>query len=64
MAPRAVGGSDRPVAGLGGSLQSEIALLKHFEELARLVTQDAVAKRVVCGPDPEKVVQQVLPAPG
>lgn len=35
-----------------GDLKWELPLPKHFEEAARLVTEDTVAENVVCGPDP------------
>ena len=31
----------------------------HFEQLATMVTEDAVAESVVCGPDPEKHLEQI-----
>jgi hypothetical protein len=34
------------------SLSWELALPKHFEAVAELVTEEAVAKEIVCGPDP------------
>jgi coenzyme F420-dependent glucose-6-phosphate dehydrogenase len=42
-----------PNAALPGDLAQELALPRHFEQAARLVTEDHVAEQVVCGPDPE-----------
>ncbi len=43
-----------PTAGLKGELNSELPLPAHFEQATKLVTEDAVAEDVVCGPDPER----------
>ena len=40
-------------AALPGELSQELALPRHFEQAAQLVTEDAVAGQVACGPDPE-----------
>lgn len=37
-----------------GDLSTELALPRHFEQVAQLVSEDDVAKLVPCGPDPEK----------
>jgi G6PDH family F420-dependent oxidoreductase len=42
-----------PNAALPGDLTQELALPRHFEQAARLVTEDQVSEQVVCGPDPE-----------
>jgi G6PDH family F420-dependent oxidoreductase len=42
-----------PNAALGGGLSQELALPRHFEQAAALVSEDDVAETVVCGPDPE-----------
>jgi hypothetical protein len=36
------------------SLSWELPLPAHFEAVAELVTEEAVAESVVCGPDPER----------
>jgi G6PDH family F420-dependent oxidoreductase len=41
-----------PNAGLQGTLGQELPLPSHFEEAARMVTEEDVAEKVVCGPDP------------
>lgn len=42
-----------PTAALEGAIMSELPLPEHFEEAAKLVTEEHVAQAVVCGPDPE-----------
>jgi coenzyme F420-dependent glucose-6-phosphate dehydrogenase len=42
-----------PNAALPGELSQELALPRHFEQAAELVSEDDVAETVVCGPDPE-----------
>jgi coenzyme F420-dependent glucose-6-phosphate dehydrogenase len=42
-----------PNAALPGDLGQELALPRHFEQAGELVSEDAVAEKVVCGPDPE-----------
>jgi coenzyme F420-dependent glucose-6-phosphate dehydrogenase len=42
-----------PNAALPGDLPQELALPRHFEQAAGLVSEDDVAETVVCGPDPE-----------
>jgi G6PDH family F420-dependent oxidoreductase len=41
-----------PNAAAPGDLGQELALPRHFEQVAELVTEDDVAEKVVCGPDP------------
>jgi G6PDH family F420-dependent oxidoreductase len=43
-----------PNAAIGGDLGQELPLPKHFEQTCELLTEDQVADRVVCGPDPER----------
>jgi coenzyme F420-dependent glucose-6-phosphate dehydrogenase len=42
-----------PNAAMPGDLGQELALPRHFEQAAQLVTEADVAEEVVCGPDPE-----------
>ena len=42
-----------PNAALPGDLGQELALPRHYEQAAALVTEDDVAEKVVCGPDPD-----------
>ena len=43
-----------PNAAIGGDLGQELPLPAHFEQTAELLTEDQVAERVVCGPDPDR----------
>jgi G6PDH family F420-dependent oxidoreductase len=43
-----------PTAAMPSSLAWELPLPAHFEAVAELVTEDAVAESVVCGPDPAR----------
>jgi hypothetical protein len=42
------------------SLSWELPLPTHFEDVAKLVTEDAVAEEIVCGPDPERHVGAIM----
>ena len=42
-----------PNAAVKGDLSQELALPLHFEQAAKMVSEDDVAEAVVCGPDPE-----------
>ncbi len=48
-----------PNAGLPGELSQELATPAHFEQAAELVTEEAIAKQVVCGSDPERHIAQI-----
>jgi G6PDH family F420-dependent oxidoreductase len=48
-----------PIAGLRGALSTELALPDYFEQAAQLVTEDQVAERVICGPDPQPCVDAI-----
>jgi G6PDH family F420-dependent oxidoreductase len=48
-----------PIAALSGPLVTELALPSHFEAAAKVVTEDAIAKEIVCGPDPERHVAAI-----
>jgi coenzyme F420-dependent glucose-6-phosphate dehydrogenase len=43
-----------PTAAIEGELVVELPLPRHFEQAASMVDEDAVAEKVVCGPDPER----------
>jgi G6PDH family F420-dependent oxidoreductase len=43
-----------PQAAIGGTVLNELARPSEFEQVARLVTEDAVADAVVCGGDPAR----------
>jgi G6PDH family F420-dependent oxidoreductase len=48
-----------PNAGLPGEASQELPNPAHFEQLAAIVTEDAIAKQVVCGPDVERHVAAI-----
>jgi coenzyme F420-dependent glucose-6-phosphate dehydrogenase len=48
-----------PTAAIESSLSWELPLPQHFEDAAKLVTEDAVAETIVCGPDPERYVEAI-----
>jgi coenzyme F420-dependent glucose-6-phosphate dehydrogenase len=48
-----------PTAAVGGDLGWELPLPAHFEQAAEDVTEDEVAKKIVCGPDPERHLEEI-----
>ena len=48
-----------PNAGVPGDLSQELALPQHFEQVAELVTEETLAETVVCGPDPQKYLEDI-----
>jgi coenzyme F420-dependent glucose-6-phosphate dehydrogenase len=48
-----------PNAAIGGELSQELPIPRHFEQAAEMVTEDDVAERVACGPDPERHVESI-----
>jgi G6PDH family F420-dependent oxidoreductase len=48
-----------PNAAITGELTQELSTPAHFEQAARMLTEDDVAKGVICGPDPEPVIEQI-----
>jgi G6PDH family F420-dependent oxidoreductase len=48
-----------PTGGLEGALSQELPLPRHFEEAAKLVTEEMIAEAVVCGPDPEPYLERI-----
>ena len=48
-----------PIAGLPGELDQELRTPKHFEQAAQLVTEEAVAKTVLIGNDPEPHIKRI-----
>ena len=48
-----------PNAGLQGDLTQELPLPEHFEQATATVTEDEVAETIVCGPDPERHLEQI-----
>ena len=47
-----------PNTGAPGELTTELALPRHFEQVAEVLTPDGLAEKVPCGPDPEPVIEQ------
>lgn len=48
-----------PNAGLQGELTQELPTPAHFEQAVGTVREDDVTSRVVCGPDPQKHLDQI-----
>jgi coenzyme F420-dependent glucose-6-phosphate dehydrogenase len=48
-----------PNTSLPGELGVELAEPQHFEEAATLISAEDVAKKVVCGPDPGAIVEEL-----
>jgi G6PDH family F420-dependent oxidoreductase len=48
-----------PVAAIPGKLMTELATPEEFEAVSELVTEDAVATKLVCGPDPSKYIDKI-----
>jgi len=47
-----------PIAGLGGDLNQELPLPRHFEQAAASVSPDDVAEAIPCGPDVDRIVAE------
>jgi G6PDH family F420-dependent oxidoreductase len=48
-----------PNAAIGGELGQELPSPRHFEQAAEMVTEDDVADRVACGPDPDTHIDEI-----
>jgi G6PDH family F420-dependent oxidoreductase len=48
-----------PNAGIGGELSQELALPRHFEQAAQLVTPDDLAEKLPLGPDPDRHAEAI-----
>jgi coenzyme F420-dependent glucose-6-phosphate dehydrogenase len=48
-----------PNAAMGGALGQELATTAHYEAVAELVREEDVAESVVCGPDPERHLEEI-----
>ncbi len=48
-----------PNAGIPGELSQELPQPAHFEQAAQLVTEDKIAETIVCGPDPQRHIEQI-----
>jgi len=49
-----------PISGMPGKLITELATPSLFEQVATMVSEDDVARSVVCGPDPERHAQAIV----
>jgi G6PDH family F420-dependent oxidoreductase len=45
--------------GVPGELSQELPMPAHFEQAAQLVTEDMVAEKIACGPDPERHAEAI-----
>src|SRR3954454_330589 len=48
-----------PNAGLEGELTFELPLPRHFEQAAENVTEEEIAKAIVCGPDVDRYLEKI-----
>jgi G6PDH family F420-dependent oxidoreductase len=48
-----------PTSAMESSLSWELPLPKHFEDVAKLVTEDAVAESITCGPDVDVYLESI-----
>jgi coenzyme F420-dependent glucose-6-phosphate dehydrogenase len=48
-----------PTAAIRGDVGAELPLPRQFEQLAEMVTEDQIAESLVCGPDPEPILEKV-----
>jgi G6PDH family F420-dependent oxidoreductase len=48
-----------PNGALKGELSQELPMPAHYEQAAKLVTEEMVAEEVVCGPDPERHIAKI-----
>jgi G6PDH family F420-dependent oxidoreductase len=46
-----------PNAGIPGQLSQDLPTWSHFQQVSELVTEDRVAQRIACGPDPDTIVE-------
>jgi coenzyme F420-dependent glucose-6-phosphate dehydrogenase len=48
-----------PNAAVPGDLSQELALPRHFDEAAQMVTEEDVVEKIVCGPDADRYFEQI-----
>jgi coenzyme F420-dependent glucose-6-phosphate dehydrogenase len=48
-----------PISAMSGPLTTELALPAYFEAVAEMVTEDAIAEEVPCGPDAERHLEAI-----
>jgi coenzyme F420-dependent glucose-6-phosphate dehydrogenase len=49
-----------PTSALKGEVGVELPLPRHFEQAAEMVTEDDVAESTICGPDPERHIEEIM----
>jgi coenzyme F420-dependent glucose-6-phosphate dehydrogenase len=48
-----------PTAAFTGELSQVLPVPAHFEQVAKMVSEEDVAKNIVCGPDPERYLAKI-----
>src|SRR5437773_1109670 len=48
-----------PTTGVSGELSQELPMPAHFEQACELVTEDDVAGKIPCGPDPARHIETI-----
>ena len=48
-----------PTSGVPGELSQELALPAHFAQAVQNVTEEQIAEKIVCGPDPERHLDMI-----
>jgi G6PDH family F420-dependent oxidoreductase len=48
-----------PISGMEGPLVTELAIPAYFEAVAKMVTEEAIADEIPCGPDPERHIEAI-----
>src|SRR5262249_18502536 len=48
-----------PTAAMNWPLSTDLAVPAHFEAVAEMLTEDAVAEEIPCGPDPERLLEAI-----
>jgi len=48
-----------PSTGVPGELSQELPMPAHFEQASEKVTEEDVAKKIVCGPDPQRHLEML-----
>jgi coenzyme F420-dependent glucose-6-phosphate dehydrogenase len=48
-----------PLAGMHGELSAELPVPAHFEQVAGMVTEEEVAREVICGPDVGRHIERI-----
>ena len=48
-----------PTGAIPGELGQELPMPAHFEQAAQLVTEEMIAESVVCGPDPQRHIDEI-----